>query len=95
MDLTPALTSEETLRSQWFDGTELHFLSIEKLENKSPASGAMAGSTQDLTGIEIISCDVFLWLTARRKSQGIVSSSRVPILFAAVTAVVKRSTFVW
>ncbi|XP_065087005.1 TP53-binding protein 1-like isoform X2 [Ochlerotatus camptorhynchus] len=54
LDLTPTLTSEETLYevSVWFDGTELQFLSIEKLENKSSTSGATAGSTQDLTGID-------------------------------------------
>lgn len=54
LDLVPALTSEETTYevSVWFDGTELQFLSIEKMENKAAAASASAGSTQDLTGID-------------------------------------------
>lgn len=54
LDLVPALTSEEATYevSVWFDGTELQFLSIEKMENKQAAASATAGSTQDLTGID-------------------------------------------
>lgn len=54
LDLSTAVTSEETLYevSVWFDGSELQFLSVEKLDNKSPASIVTAGSTQDLTGID-------------------------------------------
>ncbi|XP_058446004.1 titin-like isoform X2 [Malaya genurostris] len=56
LDLTAALTSEEALYevSVWFEGTELQFLSVERLEHKSPPVGAAAGtavtgSTHDLT----------------------------------------------
>ncbi|XP_001657110.2 titin homolog isoform X2 [Aedes aegypti] len=55
LDLVPALTSDEALYevNVWFDGAELQFLSIEKMENKTvAASSATAGSTQDLTGID-------------------------------------------
>lgn len=54
LELTTAVTSEETLYevSVWFDGAELQFLSVEKLETKSPTSIIAAGSTQDLTGID-------------------------------------------
>uniref|UniRef100_A0A1Q3EWT4 Putative ribonuclease e n=1 Tax=Culex tarsalis TaxID=7177 RepID=A0A1Q3EWT4_CULTA len=54
LDLTQALTSEEALYevSVWFDGVEMQFLSVEKvIENKLVAPG-LAGSTQDLTGID-------------------------------------------
>ncbi|KAL1398707.1 hypothetical protein pipiens_008753 [Culex pipiens pipiens] len=54
LDLTQALTSEDALYevSVWFDGTELQFLSVEKvIENKLAAPG-LAESTQDLTGID-------------------------------------------
>uniref|UniRef100_A0A8D8EA19 (northern house mosquito) hypothetical protein n=1 Tax=Culex pipiens TaxID=7175 RepID=A0A8D8EA19_CULPI len=54
LDLTQALTSEDALYevSVWFDGAELQFLSVEKvIENKLAAPG-LAGSTQDLTGID-------------------------------------------
>ncbi|KAL1378687.1 hypothetical protein pipiens_015424 [Culex pipiens pipiens] len=54
LDLTQALTSEDALYevSVWFDGTELQFLSVEKvIENKLAAPG-LAESTQYLTGID-------------------------------------------
>ncbi|XP_058824376.1 TP53-binding protein 1-like isoform X1 [Topomyia yanbarensis] len=58
LDLTTALTSEEALYevSVWFDGTDLQFLSVERLEQKLLSTGAagtaVTGSTQDLTGID-------------------------------------------
>ncbi|KAL1402755.1 hypothetical protein pipiens_019657, partial [Culex pipiens pipiens] len=50
LDLTQALTSEDALYE--VSGTELQFLSVEKvIENKLAAPG-LAGYTQDLTGID-------------------------------------------
>ncbi|XP_055606325.1 TP53-binding protein 1-like [Uranotaenia lowii] len=51
LDLTPALTSEETVYevSVWFEGADLQFLSVEK--QQAGISGTV-GSTQDLTSID-------------------------------------------
>ncbi|XP_055549150.1 mucin-2-like isoform X2 [Wyeomyia smithii] len=55
LDLSTALTSEETMYEVniWFDGTELQFLSVEKMEqNLLPSRKVGATSTQDLTGTD-------------------------------------------
>ncbi|KAL1375743.1 hypothetical protein pipiens_017318 [Culex pipiens pipiens] len=54
LDPTQALTSEDALYevSVWFDGAELQFLSVEKVIEDKLAVPGLAGSTQDLTGID-------------------------------------------